>query len=85
MRHRELTTPELERRIERIIADRYYNQLSGERISQNAIRQGVEAGRSRYIASLMPGRATRQREFLQRQQREAERRRWAQQRLVQVT
>jgi hypothetical protein len=74
MRHRELTTPELERRLERIIADRYYNQLSGERISQNAIRQGVEAGRSRYIASLMPGRATRQREFLQRQQREAVRR-----------
>jgi hypothetical protein len=82
MRYRELTTPELERRLEQIIADRYYNQLSGERISQNAIRHGVEAGRSRYIASLMPGRATRQHALLQRQQRETKRQRRAQQRIA---
>jgi hypothetical protein len=75
MRHRELTTPELERRLEELIADRYYKQLSGDKAWRNAIRQGIEAGRSRYIANLMPGRVTRQRELLQRRQREAERRR----------
>ena len=74
MRHRELTTPELERRLEQLIADRYAERVAGSRVLQNTIRRGVKAGRSRYIASLMPGRATRQREFLQRQQREAERR-----------
>jgi uncharacterized protein YllA (UPF0747 family) len=82
MRYRELTTPELEQRLERFIADRYHKQLAGNNALQNAIQQGVESGHARYVANLMPGREAQQREILQRQQRKAERQRNAQQRLA---
>jgi hypothetical protein len=85
MRHRELTTPEWERRLEQLIADRYYKQLAASGALQNAIRQGTEAGRSRYITGLMPGRDARQRMSSQRQQREAERQLRAQQRLASIS
>jgi hypothetical protein len=81
MRYRELTTHEWERRLEQLIADRYYKQLARNNALQNAIWQGVQSGHSRYIAGLMPGRVTRQREFIWRQQRKAECQRNAHQRL----
>lgn len=75
MRYRELTTPELEHRLEKIIADRHYNRLASNRVLQNAAKQGVERARSHYVAQLMPGRETRQRKMIRRCQREAARER----------
>ncbi|MFM7570239.1 MAG: hypothetical protein ACKO8O_16275 [Betaproteobacteria bacterium] len=44
------------------------------KIERNAIEAGMEKGRAQYVASLMPGRETRQRDFRrrQRQQRAAQ-------------
>ncbi len=75
MRYRELTTPELEHRLEKIIADQHYNQLTSNRVLQNAVKQGIERAHSHYVAQLMPGRETRQRKMIRHRQREAERER----------
>ena len=82
MRYRELTTPELEHRLEKIIADRHYNRLASNRVLQNAVKQGIEWARSHYVAQLMPGRETRQRKRIQRRRRDAERERNRLQRLA---
>ena len=84
MRYRELTTPELEHRLEKIIADRHYNRLASNRVLQNAAKQGVEWARSHYVAQLMPGRETRQRKMIRRRQRDAERERNRLQRLSSI-
>jgi hypothetical protein len=70
MRYRELTTPELEHRLEKLIADRHYNRLASRRVMDNAVRQGIDWAQSHYIAQLMPGRETRQRKLIQ-QRRQA--------------
>ena len=82
MRYRELTTPELEHRLEKIIADRHYNRLASNRVLQNAVKQGIEWAHSHYVAQLMPGRETRQRKMIRRrqQQLDAERERQRRQR-----
>lgn len=67
--YRQLTTPELEHRLEKIVADRHYKRLASNRVLQNAVKQGIEWARSHYVAQLMPGRETRQRKMIQRQRR----------------
>jgi hypothetical protein len=70
MRYREFTSAELQRRLEDLIADRVYRTLSANKIERNAIEAGMEKGRAQYVASLMPGRETRQRDFRQRQRQQ---------------
>ncbi len=59
MRYRELTTPELERRYEDLVADRIYTSLNNSRISREAVAVGIKRGWGRFVASLMPGRQAR--------------------------
>jgi hypothetical protein len=70
MRYREFTSAELQRRLEDLIADRIYRALSTNKIQHNAIQAGIEKGRAQYVASLMPGREKRQRDFRQRQRKQ---------------
>ncbi len=67
MRYREITTPELERRLEKLVADRVLNRLNAGRIYSDAVVQGLKGAQSKYIAQLMPGRTAKRRALLHRQ------------------
>jgi hypothetical protein len=69
MRYRELTTPELERKLEDLVADQIRRRLELSRAQMNAIQSGIKKGRDQYIANVLhPGREARKRELLQRRQ-----------------
>lgn len=61
MQYEEMTSPELERRLEELIADRVLKRLNAQRLYRDAVIQGVKRGQSKYIAQLMPAKAARKR------------------------
>lgn len=56
MRYRQFSNSELEHRLQQKIADQVSRHLETDRINSSLLRQGVERGRAKYVAMLMPAK-----------------------------